>query len=289
MIIFPSVFLVYDILKLTFGRYFQFNAQIALAFAVLALLTSIYSIYEGVRLPRFKDISIKIKNLPDELNNIRIIQLADSHLDFSYKARQFATIIEEVKKQNPDLVVFTGDLLDPPGYCDSGMGKAMKSLKPPLGIFGCMGNHEYYYGLKKSMECHKKLGIKLLINETQTFDNFQLIGLADIRTVNIELEKVFEIISRLDNDKFKIILSHQPVYFDALAGKYNMLMLSGHTHGGQIFPFHLFVRMFYKFFYGIYNEKDSFLYVTSGAGAWGPPMRLLAPSEIPIITLKKAD
>jgi hypothetical protein len=85
--------------------------------------------------------------------------------------------------------------------------------------------------------------------------------------------------------ELSLLLSHQPIMLETIAGTGDLIGFCGHTHRGQIFPFHFFTRLVYRNFYGLYRERGSFFYVTSGAGTWGPPLRLFAPAEIPLITL----
>lgn len=289
ILILPFVFLVHDALKLALGKYISFDWRIAAAFAVLGAVLPLYAVFENARQPKFRRIELKVKNLPSGLEEVKIVQLADLHLDFHYKERRFVKILKRLAEEKPDLVVFTGDLLDSPGYCTDDMAEAVKSLAPPLGIFACPGNHEYYYGLKKSAECYKKLGIEFLVDRVADKKNYRIIGLSDMRTTGIYEADYLGIAKKHDSGKFGILLSHQPFYFDKIAENRDLLMLSAHTHRGQIFPFHFFVRLFYKFFYGLYETNGSFLYVTSGAGSWGHPMRLLAPPEIPLITLRAEE
>ncbi|MBI5622401.1 MAG: hypothetical protein HY924_01345 [Elusimicrobia bacterium] len=114
----------------------------------------------------------------------------------------------------------------------------------------------------------------------------QVAGIDDIMAARLTREEVAGVISKLDPAKPSILLSHQPRLVDLAAEKGVGLMLSGHTHQGQIFPFGLVVRLSYRYFYGLYRRGAMSLYVTSGAGHWGPPMRFLTRSEIAVIVLR---
>ncbi|MBI4351316.1 MAG: metallophosphoesterase [Elusimicrobia bacterium] len=261
-----------------------------LAQATLALLAAItaWSVYGGRKVPAIKEITIPFKDLPPALEGFKIAQISDIHVDSPWKLRQFAGMVEKINSVNPDLVLFTGDLLDPGIVCAAGLDGLMAGIKSRLGLFGCLGNHEYYYGIPESMDCYRAFGIKLLRNEGLDLKELRLAGLGDIHTEHLTERAVAEILDKAGRGKFTILMSHQPVFYDTIAAAGDYLVLSGHTHKGQLFPFHPFVKLFYPYFYGPYRINNSAFYVTSGAGTWGPPLRWLAPSEIPVITLVKA-
>lgn len=132
----------------------------------------------------------------------------------------------------------------------------------------------------------KKLKIEILRNQKYAFNNINFIGIGDIKTEDINYDEFDKIVSSLyDRNKINILISHQPVYFNRISDNYNLIMLSGHTHCGQIFPFHIFTKLFYRYFCGEYRNKDSYLYVSSGAGTWGPMMRFSSKSEIIVLNL----
>jgi len=244
-----------------------------------------FALCNGVKIPGFRELRLSVPGLPPAMEGLKIIQLSDLHIDTAYKLDQFSEIVNGVNARKPDLVLITGDLLDPGLACDEHLyGPALK-IKARLGVYGVLGNHEYYYGYEKSLACYKKCGIHLLRNESSDAAGFRIIGLNDIMTGNMTEKEVTAILTKRRTPGFSILLSHQPLMLDLIAGNGNFIGFSGHTHRGQIFPFHIFTRLTYKYFYGLYRIKDSFFYITSGAGTWGPPMRLFAPSEIPVITL----
>ena len=253
----------------------------------MAILMIVFSIYSAFLTPNIRRININIHNLPESMNNLKIVQISDMHIDFHYNIGQFEAIVEKINTTKPDLVLMTGDFLDPPMACNGRITKAVKNIETKFGIFAVTGNHEYYYGYKKSVECYKKLGVRLLTNEISKFDDFQIIGFNDIRTTKMTEDDIKKIINKSNKNKFSIIMSHQPRFFDMMAENINFFALSGHTHRGQIFPFNILTKITHKHFYGLYKINNSYLYATSGLGSWGPKMRFLAPTEIPLITLSK--
>lgn len=264
----------------------QFHAGATLA--LLACITA-WGIYGGQKVPAIKQIAIPFKDLPPELEGFKIAQISDMHIDSNWKLRQFAGIVDEINAAKPDLVLVTGDLIDPGIACAPGLAELAGKIKSRFGLYGSLGNHEYYYGLDSSMELYKAFGIKLLRNEARLVGGLRLIGLGDIHTEHLTEEEVTGQLKKNSNGEFTIVMSHQPVFYPAIAAAGKYLVLSGHTHKGQIFPFHVFTKLFYKYFYGLYRIDDSVFYVTSGAGTWGPALRWLAPAEIPVITLVKGE
>jgi len=248
-------------------------------------LTFAYAFYGGSKAPGIKELSIAVPGLPPALEGLRIAQISDIHIDSEHKLRRFSDTVNIVNRAKPDLVLFTGDLVDP-GLTDSGrLGELVRKIKPRLGVYGVLGNHEYYYGYERSVACYREFGINLLRNEAADVAGIHLIGLSDILTEKMTEKDIRDILKKHHKPGVSILMTHQPVMYPLIAESGDFVGFSGHTHGGQIFPFHIFTRMFYKYFYGFYHFENSIFYVTSGTGTWGPPMRWLAPSEIPIITL----
>jgi len=270
-----------------------------------------YAFHNGLKAPALKQLRLSVPGLPAAMEGLKIAQISDLHIDSPYKLKLFSKTVDLVNAQNPDLVLITGDLLDPglaspPGQaaeasspqnppsagikatdltCNARLGELVRKLKPRLGLYGVLGNHEYYFGYERSLACYKQFGIKLLRNESADISGFRIIGLSDIMTEKMSEKDVRDILKKHRKEEISILMSHQPIMQELIAETGNFIGFSGHTHRGQIFPFHIFTRMVYKHFYGLYRLKNSFFYVTSGAGTWGPPMRLFAPPEIPLVTL----
>lgn len=283
------VFVCSDLAALALRKapWFQARLLAAATLALLALITGLAA-YGGLKVPGIKEVTVPFKGLPPALEGFKIAQISDMHVDSDWKLRQFSGIVDRINSVRPDLVLFTGDLLDPGIACDKNLGELTGKIKSRLGLFGSLGNHEYYYGLDRSMDCYKALGIKLLKNGAYDFKDLRLIGLGDIHTEHLTQADVTGILEKNKDRKFTVLMSHQPVFYPAIAAAGDYLVFSGHTHKGQIFPFHVFTWLVYRYFYGLYRINNSAFYVTSGSGTWGPPLRWFAPAEIPIITLISA-
>lgn len=283
------IFAVSDLAALALRRAAWFTPALH-ARGTLALLAAIaaWSVYGGQRTPDLRELTVGIKNLPPALEGFRIAQISDMHVDSGWKLRQFSAIVDRINSAAPDLVLVTGDLIDPGITCNAEMEELAGKIKSRYGLYGALGNHEYYYGVEAAMGCYEAFGIKLLRNTSADLGPLRLIGLGDIHTEHLTKEDVTGILAKHKDGKFTVLMSHQPVFLPEIAATGDYLGFSGHTHKGQIFPFHFFTWLFYRYFYGLYSINNSHFYVTSGSGTWGPPLRWLAPAEIPVLTLKNA-
>lgn len=252
-------------------------------FLGVSLIYIIKATYEGIKLPNFNRITFKFDNLN---KNYKIIFISDTHLSCRHKNLWFLKLYEKIKNSQPDVLVLVGDILEYGFKINDEMVRKIHSYKiPTIVVFG---NHEYYFGINKASEIFSSLGYKILRNNSLCIGDINFIGLGDIITEDLSKQEVIEILSKhYIKNKLNILISHQPLYFEEISKNFDLIMISGHIHRGQIFPFHIFVRIFYKYFYGIYKKNNSVLIVTSGAGVWGPPMRFLADSEVVEILLKK--
>jgi len=284
-----SVFFLADILNPPARRFLTPSGfqNFRIAFMAALGLIIIYSFYGGLKTPVVKELRLTVPGLPASMDGLKIAQISDMHIDSAYKLSKLSNIIDLINAQTPDLVFITGDLLDPglDGPAQLQLGVLMRRLNPRLGVFGVLGNHEYYFGYEKSVAAYKDCGINLLRNEAADALGVRVIGLSDITTEKTTEKELTDLLAKYHTGGFSLLMSHQPLMFETMARAGDFVVFSGHVHRAQIFPFHIFVRLCYKYFYGLYRVNNSFIYVTSGAGAWGPPMRFLAPSEIPVITL----
>ena len=253
---------------------------------------SAYSAWQ-IRLDR---VVLPTTKLPPQLNKLTIAQISDVHLGPMVGERRLSRIISLLERAKPDLVVATGDLVDAQMDRLNNLAAMLATLNPPLGKFAIAGNHEFYAGIRQSGIFLRAAGFKFLRNE-----EFNLNGLLNIVGVDDPAgkrrypqdgqvgneEKI--LLANSDSKRFTLLLKHRPTVEMESTGQFD-LQLSGHTHGGQIFPFNLITRLFYPRQRGLYRlDKGSVLYVSRGTGTWGPPMRFLSPPEVTLIELQRAD
>ena len=258
-------------------------------FAAAAYLWRGFS--QGTRLPEVNDVIVRIRGFP--FNGFTIVQLTDLHIGRTIKRDFVEEIIARTNAIHPDMVVITGDLCDMSPDEISHDLEPLKTLNAPA--FFVTGNHEYYHGVNTILAKVVSLGIKPLTNESILFGNnkgsFNLVGLNDLtgKSFGIRAPDVEMAYQGLNESKPTIVLSHQPKSISLVEGKRCDLMLSGHTHGGQIFPFGLLVMLDQPYLDGLHEfMPGKQIYVSRGAGYWGPPLRVLAPSEISRIVITKA-
>ncbi|MCD6433171.1 MAG: metallophosphoesterase, partial [Sulfurimonas sp.] len=214
-----------------------------------------------------------------------IVQLSDIHIGGLIDEDFMKSIVKRVNILEPDLVVITGDLVDIDIKQAKRPLQQLESLKSKYGTFFVVGNHEYFHDVNKIITKVKSLGIKVLENENiyigKEGEGFNLVGVYDIFGYRT-LHHIPELQQALSNKKDAptILLAHQPKYIEEVKGGVD-LMLSGHTHGGQLYPFKFLVKLQQPYISGLHQHtKELQIYVNRGTGFWGPPMRLGATSEI---------
>lgn len=195
-------------------------------------------------------------------------------------------IIAKLRELKPDIVVATGDIIDRQGDGLAALARRLHSYTPPLGAYAVTGNHEYYAGLENSLRFLRDAGFTVLRGESARAGGIVLVGVDDAtarfsgQQARLDTSKALASVTAND---FVILLKHQPV----VDGKIPFdLQLSGHIHGGQIFPFVYLTRLTYGVHTGLTELAGGrHLYVSRGTGTWGPPIRVFAPPEITLITI----
>ncbi|HAM81278.1 metallophosphoesterase [Ornithinibacillus bavariensis] len=235
--------------------------------------------------------------IPASFDNIKIVQFSDTHIGFHYTLNQFEELVEKINKLNPDIIVFTGDLVDEPNHYNwnQRLINLLHSLHAPLGKFWIYGNHDHGgYGTEIVQETMEKAEFILLKNTHHVIENnldrIILTGIDDVMLGKPNLAKALE---NTNTDLFTILLAHEPDYADHTIDYPVDIQLSGHSHGGQVrFPFigHLYTPKFAeKYVEGKYTFESSnlILYVSRGIGTTRLPYRFLCVPEITCFTLKQ--
>jgi uncharacterized protein len=258
---------------------------------VLVSGTAALSFQEAGRIA-IREVLIRTPQLPAGANPIRIVQISDVHLGKPRGRGLLERVIEKVSALQPDIVVSTGDLVDSAYGNIHELAPLLAALRPPLGKFAVLGNHEYYAGERGSVRFHEEAGFVLLRADARApWPGLCIAGLDD-DAGNYTRQPCFDdedlALALCGRDAFVLFLKHQPRVRTESVGRFD-LQLSGHTHGGQIMPFGWIVRLAYPHLWGMHRfGSRSLLYISRGAGTWGPPMRFLAPPEITLIVLEPA-
>jgi hypothetical protein len=245
----------------------------------------------GLRVPAVRRVEIALARWPQALDGFRIVQISDIHIGPLLGRGFAAALTERVNALAPDLVAVTGDLVDGPVERLRDDVAPFAGLCGRHGVFFVTGNHDVYSGGEPWVEAVRALGIRPLRNERVAIggaDGFDLAGVDDHRGdwVHGSTEDVAGALAGRDPARPVVLLAHDPGTFRRAAAAGVDLQLSGHTHGGQIWPFNFLVRLAVPWVAGLHRVGASQLYVSRGSGFWGPPMRLLAPAEITELVIR---
>ncbi len=217
----------------------------------------------------------------------KIAQISDMHIGGLVDKDFVAKSVALTNAQYPDLVVITGDLTDAPIAQLKAAVDELKALKNRFGTFYVVGNHEYFHGIEATIAYLQSIGITVLENENRLIDNtFYICGVHDVfgYRYGAFLPDITQAYQDVNDTMPTLLLAHQPRFLQYLEGFEPSLILSGHTHGGQIWPFGYLVRLQQPYLKGLHvTGSNRHIYVNSGIGFWGPPMRLGSSSEITII------
>lgn len=259
-----------------------------LAPLILALGFSLAGFFSALEI-RPEKVTLRSPRISGETGRLRIVQISDVHVGLTVRSERLRKIARVVREAEPDLIVSTGDLVD--GQMDSiaGLAEALQGLQPRYGKYAVTGNHEFYAGLSHALDFTSRAGFTMLRGESVNIPGvISIAGVDDPtgRHMGVHVGRPeSELLSGLPRDTFILLLKHQPTLEKGSASLFD-LQLSGHTHGGQIFPFRLLVKIFFPRTAGLYSLADgSSLYVSRGTGTWGPPVRVLSPPEVTVIDL----
>jgi predicted MPP superfamily phosphohydrolase len=261
-------------------------------FCILAILISfavvIYGYFEALSI-RTEHVTVKTTKIPETIGRLRVVQISDVHLGLIVGKSRLKRILEKVKDARPDILISTGDLVD--GQMDEldMLTDLFQNIPTKYGKFAVTGNHEFYAGLDRALAFTKKAGFTILRGEGLTVSNIlNIAGVDDPARRRYVQDNVISektLLEKMPGDKFTLFLKHQPVISSESLGRFD-LQLSGHTHKGQIFPFYLFTKLFYRMHTGLSKLKgNALLYVSRGSGTWGPPVRFLSPPEVTVVDI----
>lgn len=281
-----SFFLLKDILNILIS---QHNRALAITALFLIAGSSVFAVLNAVRPPVIREVRVKISGKNLKSSRMTLVQLSDIHLNSATSPKQVRDIVTQVNACQADLIVITGDLMDAHVCRIKDFIGTLGKMKARYGIYAVTGNHEFYNGMGNFLELCKTLGIRFLNNEGVIVDGrLNLAGINDLTGKNYPgyAPDLAKALKGLDPGRPTVLLHHQPLGFPEAAGQGVDLQLSGHIHNGQLPPIYPLVYILYKYPYGLYSYKNSFINTTAGTGTWGPPMRLFSRSEIVKIILE---
>jgi uncharacterized protein len=256
---------------------------IATVLSALALLAGIFGLVNARRI-RVRRIAVELPGLPASWRGRRAVLLSDLHLGNINGVAFSQRMVSLAEGLRPDIVFIPGDLFDGTEADLDRLAAPFKELAAPFGIYFTTGNHEEFGGTAQKLEAVSRAGIRILNNEKVTVDGLHIAGVSwGDSTSPIRLRAILERL-QLNPNEVSVLLNHMPSRLPIVERAGVSLQLSGHTHGGQIFPFTwLTKRVFGRFTYGLHRFGALQVYTSSGAGTWGPPMRVGTFPEIVLI------
>lgn len=237
--------------------------------------------------PMVVDYNVNINKKAGKINSLNIVMVSDIHLGIAVKEKGIYNMVNSINNLSPDIVFFCGDMVDESTNTrlKKYFGEASKNIKSKYGVYAITGNHEYIEAnLPETLSYLKKGNVNILEDrEVKIDDSFYIVGRNDTTSVYKTKHKIKSLENLLkDNDKLLpvIVLNHQPIDLKAAQEEKVDLQLSGHTHKGQFFPNNFITKLVYENDYGYLKKGDFNLIVSSGYGAWGPPIRIGTKGEI---------
>jgi predicted MPP superfamily phosphohydrolase len=272
LFLFFCTLLAYEVLRL----FVKVNPQTAgLVIVAVVSAVSLYSMLNAQRLV------VKVLEIPSPVD-MDLVQLTDIHIG-STGTGFLERIITKTEELAPDAVLITGDLIDSLGKNERAAPQLFDRLNMP--VFLTAGNHEHYTGLERVTAALTGTKIRFLRNEAVDFNGIKIIGVDDSDYKGHLAEQLSHI--NFNESDFTVLMYHRPVGLDAASAAGIDLMLTGHTHNGQVFPFNYIVGIFFKYMTGLFEVNGTTLYVCPGTGTWGPRMRLGSQCEIVLVKLRK--
>ncbi|WPM32941.1 metallophosphoesterase [Hydrogenobacter sp. T-2] len=266
------------------------SKTIALSILLLSTTLSAYSHYETLNL-KVERYTLYTDKLPENIQRLKVLHISDIHLGPVMGMDKIRLVLEVYEREKPDLVVSTGDLVDGNMRNKLHLADALSEMKPPLGKYAVLGNHEYYRGLEQAIDFTQRAGFRLLRGD-----------LAQIREVNLTVVGIDdddcrffkkcqgtlsdrELLEKANPNSFVLYLKHKPRLQEGAERLFD-LMLSGHTHGGVYYPVGklILTRLFISD-RGFHRLEDSYIYISKGVGTGGPPMRLFSPPDVAVIEI----
>ncbi|MDV6305051.1 MULTISPECIES: metallophosphoesterase [Rhodococcus] len=261
------------------------------AVALVSVVAVGYGLVEAAT-PRATNTDVALDRLPTEFDGVRVALVSDLHAGPSRGADFVREVVDSINAQNPDVVLLDGDLIDGTVALVGADLEPLRDLDAPLGVFAVSGNHEFYAGDGGEwLDFWSTLGIDVLRNERATITRgdaaIDIAGINDATAPAPYEPDLAAALDGIDPDRFVLLMAHQPLQAVEASDFGVDMQVSGHTHGGQIWPIRYLVPLQQPSVEGLDTIGNTTLYTTRGAGAWGPPVRVAAPPEIAMLELTR--
>lgn len=264
----------------------KFGFIVAVSSTILVIALVIYGFINSHFL-RIRTIDITIPKRAGKYSTLNIVTASDIHLSSIIGRNRIKAIVNKINSLSPDIVLLPGDIVDGDlnPVIKENSGEALRQIKAPLGVYAITGNHEYIGGVEKACKYISEHNVKML-RDSSIFveESFYIIGRDDLSAH--ERHPLSELMKGIDTKYPIILMDHQPFHLEEAVNNGVDIQLSGHTHYGQLWPFNYVTRMVYELAYGYKKNGSTHFYVSSGAGTWGPPLRIVANPEIVQLRIK---
>lgn len=286
-ILYDLVHIPYSKIPFEHSRRMMLKTMLDITMLIIAFSYMFKGFSNGQKAPTPKTVEMYVQGLEREIS---IVQLSDVHIGKTLGKQFLEELVAQINTMDADIVVITGDLVDMPLSQIGDSLESLANIQSRFGVFFVPGNHEYFYGVVDIMEHLEYLGVNVLLNRSVVIDEvINLAGVADMIGKRFDFipPDMKKALLHVKPELPTVLLSHQPKIVKELKDEKIDIILSGHTHGGQIFPFGLLVLLDQPYLSGWYqHSKQTQIYVSNGAGYWGPAIRVNAPSEITKIIVK---
>jgi hypothetical protein len=256
---------------------------VTVALLAAAMGVSAYGVWNAWH-PVVRQFSVNIPNLPEPWRGQKIIQLSDVHLGPVHRKDFMQSVVNLTNAEQPAAVFITGDLFDGGGRDLNALAEPLKDLHSTHGTYYITGNHETYVGVERSLAAIKDLKLTILRDQVTDVAGVQVLGID--YPVGTTTKDVAPLLAKLEPTKPSIVLWHEPKYVDQVKAAKVNLLLAGHTHDGQLWPFGTITKWVYKGYHdGLHTDGNFNEYTSPGVGSWGPPMRTGNRPTIAVFTL----
>lgn len=269
------------------GRRLLLARGMAIAAGATSVATVGYGVSQAMGGPRLARVTVPLAKLPRQLDGLRIALVSDIHLGPLLGRGHTRRIVDMINGVGADLVAVVGDLVDGSVAELGPAAEPLADLRSRYGSFFVTGNHEYFSGYAEWIDEVDSLGLRVLQNERVEIEGLDLAGVNDVTGGDYQHAPDFKkTLGDRDPARPVVLLAHQPIQVTEAAKHGVDLQLSGHTHGGQIQPFGALVRLEQPVVSGLDTVDGTKIYVTNGAGFWGPPVRVGAPPQVSVVELR---
>ena len=275
---------VWRFIPKTFTPRLFYRFQVISGYALVLIILLIA--YPKFANPVIVEKEITIHKSGNKHSELKVLVFSDLHLGVTIGKARLQKYVQLINEQKPDIILIAGDIIDNNvlPLNKERMYEEMNQLHAPLGVYVCLGNHEYLSGIDDSMDFLKKTKLTVLVdNAVLIDDSFWIIGRDDLITGN--RKSIKELLAQTNIEQPLILLDHQPHFLAEAEENGIDFQFSGHTHGGQLFPINLIVNKMFEVGHGYAKKGNTHVYVTSGLALWGPPYRLGTQSEIVIFRI----